>query len=135
MFICQSVVICIAALIGGLYLILQSKSTLDSNNFTNKVVLPVVVRRDGVVFVSDGAKGTAREASVELSKLGFHVLVGVKSEEEKRSFAFESRKGLEVILFDIADPTTLVKVVYRLRQLRRDLDRPVVGVVLNLAGC
>jgi hypothetical protein len=128
-----SFLIGILAVFAGLYIVLQSHS-ISSNNLTNKVVIPTVVRRDGVVFVSDGAKGIARDASIELTKLGYHVLVGVKSEEEKRSFVFESRKGLEVIIFDVADPTTLVKVVYRLRQLKRDLDRPIVGVVLNLAG-
>lgn len=110
----------------------------ESQSILKQDAMPVAfrgpARRDGVIFVSDGAKGIARESSLELAKLGYHVLVGVKSEEEKRSFAFESRKGLEVILFDVAEPATLVTLVYRLQQIRRDLDRPMVGVVINLAG-
>lgn len=96
--------------------------------------IKIPTRRDGVLFFSDGAKGVARESALELAKQGYHVLVGVKSEDEKRSFAFESRKGLEIILYDIADPSTLANLVYRLRQIKRDLDRPTVGVILNVAG-
>lgn len=108
---------------------LQDSAAIDINNH-----LRVPVRKDGVIFVSDGAKGSVREASIELAKHGYHVLVGCKSEAEIRSFAFDSRKGLELIKFDIANPATFVTLVYRLRQIRRDLDRPLVGIILNLAG-
>ena len=42
--------------------------------------------------------------------------------------------GLEMILFDLTNPSTLVEVIYRLRQIRRDLDRPIVGILINIAG-
>mmetsp|Transcript_25563 Transcript_25563/g.36661 ORF Transcript_25563/g.36661 Transcript_25563/m.36661 type:complete len:240 (+) Transcript_25563:324-1043(+) len=45
---------------------------------------------------------------------------------------YESRKGLEVILFDLADPTTLVSLIYRLRQVEKELDRRLSGVLINL---
>lgn len=111
----------------------NSRLSINTGHEQNNYSL-VPVRRDGVVFVSDGAKGSVREASIELAKHGYHVLVGCKTEAEIRSFAFDSRKGLELIKFDIANPATFVTLVYRLRQIRRDLDRPLVGVVLNLAG-
>lgn len=94
------------------------------------------LKRDGVViFITDGAKGFAREAALELSdsKYGFHVLVGVKSEAELKSFAYESKKGLEPIIFDIADPTTLVNIVYRLRTIKKSLYRDLGGIIINLA--
>lgn len=108
---------------------LPGNALREENNYSM-----VPIRRDGVIFVSDGAKGSVREASIELAKHGYHVLVGCKTDAEIRSFAFDSRKGLEMIKFDIANPATFVTLVYRLRQIRRDLDRPLVGVVLNLAG-
>jgi len=104
----------------------------DAHEPTKKVFVPV--RKDGVIFISDGAKGSSREAAVELSKHGYHVLVGCKTEAEIRSFAFDSRKGMEMIKFDISSPETYIPLIYRLRQIRRDLDRHIVGVVLNLAG-
>lgn len=91
------------------------------------------VRKDGVIFVTDGAKGDSRLASIELAKHGYHVLVGCKTDAEIRSFAFDARKGLELIKFDLVDPSTFVGLIYRLRQIRRDLDRPIVGIILNLA--
>jgi len=94
----------------------------------------VPVRKDGVIFISDGAKGSSREAAIELAKHGFHVLVGCKTEAEIRSFAFDSRKGMEMIKFDVSSPETYIPLIYRLRQIERDLDRHIVGVVLNLAG-
>jgi hypothetical protein len=112
----------------------SANEALNLNVSTKITLLRVPVRKDGVIFVSDGAKGQVREAAVELSKLGYHVLVGAKTDAEIRSFAFDSRKGLELIKFDITSPATFVDLVYRLRQIRRDLDRPLVGVVLNLAG-
>lgn len=55
------------------------------------ISLPVLT--NGVIFVSDGSKGYAREASIELSKHGYHVLVGCKSDLEIRTFAYDQRKG------------------------------------------
>lgn len=131
----------VASIVTVLMSVLVGVFVLTNNDFQSlskreemSVTFSSPARRDGVIFVSDGAKGIARESSLELAKLGYHVLVGAKSEEEKRSFAFESRKGLEVILFDVAEPATLVALIYRLQQIRRDLDRPMVGVVINLAG-
>lgn len=100
----------------------------------NPEVIKMPVRRDGVVFVSDGSRGGVRDATIELAKLGYHVLVGVKSKEEARSFVYDQRKGLETIQFDIADPVTLASVINRLREIRRDLDRPIVGLIINHAG-
>jgi hypothetical protein len=96
--------------------------------------LALPIRKDGVIFVTDGSKGEARLASIELAKHGYHVLLGCKTDAEMRSFAFDARKGLELIKFDLVDPSTFVGLIYRLRQIRRDLDRPIVGIVLNLAG-
>eukprot|EP00601_Ochromonadales_sp_CCMP2298_P014186 CAMPEP_0173236996 /NCGR_PEP_ID=MMETSP1142-20121109/11782_1 /TAXON_ID=483371 /ORGANISM="non described non described, Strain CCMP2298" /LENGTH=260 /DNA_ID=CAMNT_0014167591 /DNA_START=142 /DNA_END=921 /DNA_ORIENTATION=- len=101
---------------------------------THMTHVDVPVRRDGVILVTDGAKGHAREVATELAKHGFHVLVGVRSTAELRSFAFEARKGLEPVLFDLTQPATFADIVYRIRQIRRDLDRPLVGVLLNLAA-
>jgi hypothetical protein len=47
---------------------------------------------------------------------------------------FDSRKGLEPIIFDFFDPNTLLAVVYRIKQIRFDLDRKFMGSVINLAG-
>ena len=44
---------------------------------------------------------------------GYHVLAGVQSEAEQKSFLYDSRKGLEVVLFDLTDPATLVNLIYR----------------------
>ncbi len=112
----------------------QSRLSVNHRNEVSETFNPVAVRKDGVVFVTDGAQGVARQASIELAKHGYHVLVGCKTDAEIRSFAFDARKGLEMIKFDLADPSTFVTLIYRLRQVRRDLDRPIVGIVLNLAG-
>ena len=60
--------------------------------------------------------------------------IGVKTEAEKKSFAFDSMKGFEPIIFDFFDPNTLLAVVYRIKQIRFDLDRQFMGSVINLAG-
>ena len=62
------------------------------------------------------------------------LFLGVKTEAEKKSFLFDSRKGLEPIIFDFFDPNTLLAVVYRIKQIRFDLDRKFMGSVINLAG-
>ena len=58
----------------------------------------------------------------------------MKNEAEKKSFAFDRMKGLEPIIFDFFDPNTLLAVVYRIKQIRFDLDRQFMGSVINLAG-
>ncbi len=88
----------------------------------------------GVVFVTDGAKGAAKNVAIEIARRGGFALVGVKSEVELRSLALDKRKGLEGIIFDIADTATLVPVINRIRLLEHELSRPLTGVLMNLAG-
>ena len=82
------------------------ESFVEEKNLTALLPEAVVpLKRDGVVIlITDGAKGVAREVALELSgtKYGFHVLVGVKSEAEAKSFTYEAKKGLEPIIFDIS---------------------------------
>ena len=59
------------------------------------------------------------------------MLVGVKSEDERNTFMYESQKGIETIVFDIADPTTLVQVIYRLRYIAKNMNRDLAGIVIN----
>ena len=42
--------------------------------------------------------------------------------------------GLEPIIFDISDPTFLANIVYRIKQIRTDLDRTFFGTIVNIAG-
>lgn len=105
------------------------RSKLASANHTS-----FPLRSDGVLFISHASSGPAREAALLLPRFGFHVLIGVKDKAERRSFLYSMRKGVELIDFDMADPSTYPNLIYRLRHIRRDLDRPVVGLVLNLAG-
>ena len=85
------------------------------------------------VLVTDAATGVGRAIALHLSDLGLHVLAGVKSEAEKRSFLFASRKGLEPIVFDLTDPALVASTVYRIRQLQLEWNRRFYGIVLNLA--
>lgn len=124
----------LVVVLSALVWILLTENSGKDVSVSQPPTIHMPVRRDGVVFVTDGARGNVREASIELTKLGYHVLLGVKSEDERKTFAYDQRKGLETILFDIGDPVTLVNVIYRLRQIRRDLDRPIVGLVINLMG-
>lgn len=105
------------------------RSKLASANHTS-----FPLRSDGVLFISHASSGPAREAALLLPRFGFHVLIGVKDKTERRSFLYSMRKGVELIDFDMADPSTYPNLIYRLRHIRRDLDRPVAGLVLNLAG-
>lgn len=91
-------------------------------------------RSDGVIFVSHAASGPAREAVYVLARFGYQVVVGVKNDLERRSYLYSLRKGIELIQFDISDPSTYPTLIYRLRHIRRDLDRPIVGLLINLAG-
>eukprot|EP01038_Epipyxis_sp_PR26KG_P011469 gene11469-15362_t len=106
------------------------KQTVFSLNKQFNLFLP---QYDGVIFITDGGKGPAREASMLLSTLGFYVVIGCKSEAEKKSFLFEQKlgKGIEPIVFDIGDPTHVVKTMNRLIKIGKDYDRPIVGVLIN----
>ena len=89
--------------------------------------------RDRSIFISDASSGPAREAAILLSQQGFHVLAGVKTEAQRRSFVYDvaDRKGLEPVVTDISDPSQLAALLYRLRQVAADLQRPMYGVLIN----
>ena len=76
-------------------------NTTDVINYTiaSAPLVSIPVLTNGVIFVSDGSKGYAREASIELSKHGYHVLVGCKSDLEMKTFAYQQRKGTMYITY------------------------------------
>lgn len=106
--------------------------TITTRRSNGSVEYPA--RPTGVVFISHAASGPVREAVYTLSRYGYQVLVGVKDKVERRSYLYSLRKGIELIDFDVADPATYPPLIYRLRHIRRDLDRPVVAAVINIAG-
>lgn len=89
--------------------------------------------RDRTIFISDASSGYAREAALLLSQQGFHVLAGVKTESQKKSFIYDVayRKGLEPIVVDISDPPQLAELLYRIRKVSLDLKRPLYGILIN----
>jgi hypothetical protein len=102
----------------------------DSTSLHNDIA----PRKDGVIFVSNAVEGPIRDAVLTLSKFGYHMLIGVRNKKERNSFSYVTQKGVELVNFDMGDPGTYVDMVYRLRQIRKDLDRPFVGLIVNLAG-
>jgi hypothetical protein len=131
--------LCFPASHDDLFFLNQEKSRTEPIKETtvgerlSPVLQSYPLRNDGVFFISHASSGPARELALTLSKYGFQVLVGVKNKVEKRSFLYSMKKGIELIEFNLEDPTTYPTLIYRLRYIRRDLDRPLVGVVLNLA--
>lgn len=91
------------------------------------------VCRASTVVLTDATQSYAREAAILLAEQGFHVLACVKTEAQKRSFIYDmsGRKGLEPIVADVADPSQLAELLYRIRQVHRDLKRPLYAVVVN----
>jgi len=76
----------------------NTSSVINTSTDTSLLIsLPVLT--NGVIFVSDGSKGYAREASIELSKHGYHVLVGCKSDIEIKTFAYDQRKGSVMLYY------------------------------------
>ena len=84
----------------GLIAIVGHVLTLIKNEAT--VLKKYPVSTESCILVTDAAQGPAREAALHLADHGIHVLAGVKNEYEQRSFMFDSRKGLEPIVFDIS---------------------------------
>ena len=60
--------------------------------------------------------------------------MGVESESVAKTLQFEGirSKGIEPIVFDREDVNDFAKVVYRSKEILRDLNRPLSGVVVNL---
>jgi len=91
---------------------------------------PVDWLDDGIVLVTD-SRGEARDLVLMLAARGIHVLAGVSSEREKRTFLFERQRGVEPIVLDVEEPKDIVAAIYRIRELNKDLGRHLVGVVIN----
>ena len=108
-------------LLNLLLLLLQTTTTITATDPTASCIL-----------ITDAATGPARRAALQLADLGVHVLAGVRTDAEKRSFLFETRKGFEPVVFDPTDPATVAATVYRIKQVRLELGRPFYGAVINV---
>ena len=61
-----------------------------------------------------------------LADQGMYVLAAVKTKVELKSFVYEERKGLELIVVDPIEPNEEAKLFYRVKQLQNDLDRKFI---------
>jgi len=101
-------------------------------SFSNRVKrFPVC--REGTVVITDAAYGHARQTALLLADQGLHVLAGVRTKAEERSFTHDARKGLEAIRMDMSEPNDIAKLYYRLRFVAADLQRPLYGILVNTA--
>ena len=66
--------------------------------------------------------------------MGYHILLGVNNEKELGRFIYDKVKGIEPIVLDFKEPNHILRAVYRIQEIKRDLYRPLVGVVINLTG-
>ena len=127
-------VICIilVAVFLGLYM---RKKTIEEVDFITNTPPrhPLSVCRGGTVVITDAAQGPAREAALLLADYGLHVLAGVRTESEARSFIYDTRKGLEPIVLDLSQPVQLARLLYRIKQVTRELNRPLMGIMINVA--
>ena len=91
------------------------------------------VCREGAVVITDAAYGHARQTALLLADQGLHVLAGVRTKAEERSFTYDARKGLEPFRMDMSEPNDIAKLMYRLRFVAADLQRPLYGILVNTA--
>jgi hypothetical protein len=84
----------------------------------------------GTVFITD-ARGTGQNIAFSMANMGLYVLAGVPTESDVQNFTFDKRKGIEPILFDMKQPNDVVEVLYRIRELIRDLKRPLTALIIN----
>lgn len=75
-----------------------------------------------------------RQAANALASYGLHVLVGVSSATMVPHFAETAVKGVELTVVDIQEPSHIAHVVYRSREITRDLQRPLLGIVMLYPG-
>ena len=85
----------------------------------------------GAVFVTDMTSLDEKILST-LSSIGAHVLVGVDSFKKKASFIYRTKQGIEPIGYDKYEPGDLLKVIYRLEEIKRQLNKHLDAVIINL---
>ena len=91
------------------------------------------IKHYGTILITNPS-GIGRDLSVYLAGLGFHVLVGVKNKKDAKTYVFERFKGIEPIVLDITEPNHILRCIYRIREIQRDLNRSFVGLIINLTG-
>ena len=75
-----------------------------------------------------------RQAANALASYGLYVLVGVGSAAMVPHFAETAVKGVELMVVDLQEPSHIAQLVFRSRELTRDLQRPLLGVVMLYPG-
>eukprot|EP01041_Mallomonas_annulata_P010345 gene10345-21581_t len=91
---------------------------------------PFIINHYGSILISN-SNGVGRDLAVKLAGLGFHILLGVRNEKEAKSFVYDRVKGIEPIVLDLTEPNHILRAIYRLKEIERDLHRNLVGVVIN----
>lgn len=94
----------------------------------NDNTMEKTVRTEDIAFVTSSV-GPGREIALSLADRGYHVVLGVSSESERKSFNYIYNKGLETILFDMKESSHVADVMYRVEDISRKLHRKLSTVV------
>lgn len=88
-----------------------------------------------VIIAPSDSKGIGIELSRMLAATNsLHILLGVESVSQVKALQFEGirSKGIEPITYDNEDINDAAKLVYRSKEIIRDLNRPITGLIVNL---
>ena len=111
----------------------------------NRILMAPIFPREGTIIVST-ARGSGRNISLRLADAGFHVIVGVESTAEAKSFKYTTSKGywngcnaffcklfaigVEPVILDLTKPADIAQMSYKLNAVNVRNDRSLVGMVL-----
>ena len=88
-----------------------------------------------VIIAPSDSKGIGIELSRMLAATNsLHILLGVESVSQVKALQFEGirSKGIEPITYDNEDINDAAKLVYRSKEIIRDLNRHITGLIVNL---
>ena len=112
---------------------IESQAVGHQMEFTDKPrTFHLPVQKDSVLFFTAASSGPAQEAAMQLSSHGYQVVIGTKSADKQAFSYYGLKKGIELIDFDLFDPSTFPDLIYRLRVIERDLKRYTNALVINM---
>jgi len=95
------------------------------------------INSTGLIVMTDVDDRIGKELAYHISEdLRMYVLGGVKGDKGKKQvtspFTYERHKGIETIAIRSGEPQDIANTLYRIKEINRDLSRPLAGIVVSL---
>lgn len=107
----------------------------EMNQFSTQCSIPIVPKEATIIIIHSN-HAFVKDAAIFLSQLGYYIIIGVSSEAHQAYFSQHKLQqwNIETFMLQESSMLPIANILYRQKETALRLNRPLHGVVIDVAG-